>query len=325
MRDHLIGVDIGGTKTECCLIHLPEDSPPAAYQVLISRRCSTDPPSGLSAFLARLNALVDRILEETGLSRSRIRATGIGLPGTFDPISGRMARGSIPFLDDVPLVQVLESALGDVGPIILENDANCFALAEAKLGAGADWALGAGVAPEALCMIGVTLGTGVGGGIIMNGALVRGKRGGAGEIGHSTLFPDGRPCYCGKLGCAEQYLSGGGFEASYSVRTSHRERSSAREIFRLVEEGNPFALSAFESYRDDLTTFLSNLSNLLDPHVIVLGGGMSTQERLYPGLVDRLRDACFLTQNPPPILKHRIGDSAGMIGAALLAHQKGTP
>jgi fructokinase len=321
MRDILLGLDIGGTKTELCLVRLSEGAHPATYVVLGSQRFPTEPNSGLDSFLKRLSFQIDRLLEEQGLGRESVRGTGIGVPGALHPQTGVLSQSSIPFLSGLTLKDVFEAALPDLGPSTLENDANCFALAEARLGAGAEWAGRNGIRQEDLCMLGVTLGTGVGGGIIMNGRLIRGKRGGAGEIGHSTLFPSGRPCYCRKLGCAEQYLSGGGLEQSYFARTSGKERLSAREIFRRLDEANPFALATVESYREDLTTFLSNVSNILDPHVIVLGGGLSTQDRLYAGLEERLKETCFLTENPPSILKHRIGDSAGMIGAALLAHE----
>jgi fructokinase len=321
MRDTLLGLDIGGTKTELCLVRFSSNSPAKHFELLGSRRVPTEPHAGLESFQRRVSTQIDRLLEEHGLNRERVRAIGIGVPGAIHPQSGLLSQSSIPFLSGLALKEVFQTAMSGMGPVVVENDANCFALAEARLGAGAEWAIRNGIRQEDLCMLGVTLGTGVGGGIIINGRLIRGKRGGAGEMGHSTLYPSGRPCYCRKLGCAEQYLSGGGFEQSYFARTSGRERLSAREIFRRLEESNPFASAAFESYREDLTTFLSNVSNILDPHVIVLGGGLSTQDRLYAGLEERLKETCFLTENPPSILKHRIGDSAGMIGAALLAHE----
>ncbi len=321
MRDTLLGLDIGGTKTEICLVRLSAGARPFTYQLLGSQRLTTDPQAGLESFLKRVSTQIDRLLLDQGLGRKSVRSIGIGVPGALHPQTGVLSQSSIPFLSGLALRTVFEGAFPDLGPAVLENDANCFALAEARLGAGAEWAEQNGIRQEDFCMLGVTLGTGVGGGIIMNGRLIRGKRGGAGEIGHSTLFPSGRPCYCRKLGCAEQYLSGGGLEQSYFARTSGKERLSAKEIFRRLDESNPFALATVESYREDLTTFLSNVSNILDPHVIVLGGGLSTQDRLYSGLEERLKETCFLTENPPSILKHRIGDSAGVIGAALLAHE----
>jgi fructokinase len=321
MQDLLLGIDVGGTKTELCLVQLDPGADPLHHCLIGSLRMATDAPSGLESYLLRLSASFGRLLSESRVEKSRIRALGIGLPGAFNPVSAEISRGSIPFLTGIPLEPLFRDALRFEGVIALENDANCFTLAEARLGAGADWAQKSDIPPGELCLLGITLGTGVGGGILTHGRLIKGRRGGAGEIGHSTLHPEGRPCYCGKRGCAEQDLSGGGFEASFHARTSSRERLSSREIFKRIEEGNPFAIATFESYREDLITFLSNLSNILDPHVIVLGGGMSAQDRLYPGLEERLSEACFLTENPPSILKHRIGDSAGVIGAAVLGHE----
>ena len=257
MRDTLLGLDIGGTKTELCLVRLPAGSPASDYTVLGSQRLSTEPHSGLESFLKRVSSQIDRLLLDHGLGRDRIRAIGIGVPGALHPRSGVLSQSSIPFLSGLALKTVFEGALTGMGPAVLENDANCFALAEARLGAGAGWAVQNGIRQEDL----------------------------------------------------------------YFARTSGKERLPAREIFRRLEEGNPFALATVESYREDLTTFLSNVSNIFDPHVIVLGGGMSTQDRIYSGLEERLKETCFLTENPPSILKHKIGDSAGMIGAALLAHE----
>jgi fructokinase len=325
MQNYYLGVDVGGTKTEISLIRLKDSNVFESYEVLGTRRMPTDKALGLGSYLERMKNLVDDLLGSSGIEIKSIQGIGMGLPGSIDPRTQIMAQGSIPFFKGISLQKTFQERLGYSGPIHFDNDANCFALAEAYLGAGAAWAKANGVPLEHLCMLGVTLGTGVGGGMIVNGELIRGRRGGAGEIGHATLIESGRPCYCGKMGCAEQYLSGPAFEHSYHSRTAALEALSAKEIFKHVDEGNPFALSTLDSYRDLLITFLSNLSNILDPHVIVLGGGMSVQRRLYPGIEDRLKDGCFLTENPPAVLPHQIGDSAGVIGAALLSFDKITP
>jgi fructokinase len=202
-----------------------------------------------------------------------------------------MKAGSIPFFLEVPLIEPFRKILKFQGPLVFDNDANCFALAEAYYGAGAEWASQNGIPMGELCMIGITLGTGVGGGIIVRGELVRGRRGGAGEVGHMTLVPKGRDCYCGRFGCAEQYLS-----------------------------GEAFKKDSIEDYRASLVMFLSNLSNCFDPHVIVLGGGVSQQAGIYENMSERLSKECFLTANPPAVLAHKGGDSAGVIGAALLSY-----
>lgn len=320
---HYLGIDVGGTKTEVCLVQLQDPSQFQSYQIVGRERMDTLRAKGLSSFLSRLNELTKATIDKSSLTISELKGIGIGLPGSINPKSQILAAGSIPFLKDIPLNSVFKEALSFTKTIAFDNDANCFALAEAYLGAGFEWSKLNQIPSDELCMIGVTLGTGVGGGLLINGELIRGSRGGAGEIGHMTLIESGHACYCGKYGCSEQYLSGTAFEASYASRADRLESKSSKEIFKLIEEGHPLAIATLEHYRDHLVTFLSNLSNLLDPHVIVLGGGMSTQSRIYSKLEERLSEGCFLTKDPPAVLANLRGDSAGVLGAALLSFGKG--
>ena len=322
MQDHYLGVDIGGTKTEVCLLRLQDPLNFQTYQVLERMRMPTERTSTYESYMGRLLFLIRDVLKPHSLDLNQIRGIGIGLPGSIDPASQQMVAGSIPFFMGFSLADAFKKSLGHEGLIVLDNDANCFALAEAYLGAGANYCRETGLPLSDLCMLAVTLGTGVGGGIIASGELVRGRRGGAGEIGHTTLIEGGRPCYCGKLGCAEQYLSGNGFQVSYSARASVLEQLSGKEIFEKVEAGHPLALATLQYYRDHLVTFLSNLSNVLDPHLIVLGGGMSTQSRIYTGLSERLSRECFLTTNPPVVTRYTLGESSGVLGAALLTFSR---
>ncbi len=313
-----LGIDVGGTKTEICLLGSTE-----VTSLVFRNRMPTEREKSLTEFFQRLRNLLQKSLSHHSLTFSQISTIGIGLPGSIDPIRGVMLEGSVSFFKGHDLRSLFskELAIGGqtfTGEVAIDNDANCFALAENYWGAGKDWAKQNGIHPKQLCMIGVTLGTGVGGGLIVNGKLIRGRRGGAGEIGHMTLVESGRPCYCGKMGCAEQYLSGPAFEHFYQFHTGALQPLGGKEIFELAEKNDPFAVSAIESYRDRLVYFLSNLSNLLDPHVIVLGGGMSTQKRIYEGMSERLSRACFLTQEPPAVVPNLLGGSAGVIGAALL-------
>ncbi len=315
-----LGIDVGGTKTEICLL----SSSVVASQVF-RERMETKRDLTLSDFFTRLRALLKTALEKQSISFQEIKTIGVGLPGSIDPIQQIMLQGSVPFFKNINLKNVFAQEISldphkkpFAGEIKFDNDANCFALAETYFGAGKKWADQNGVSPRELCLVGVTLGTGVGGGLIVNGTLIRGRRGGAGEVGHMTLVEAGRPCYCGKQGCSEQYLSGPAFEHFFQTHTEALHPLSGKEIFDLAEQNDPFAISAIESYRDRLVYFLSNLSNLLDPHVIVLGGGMSTQRRIYEGMSDRLSKACFLTQEPPAVIRNELGGSAGVIGAALL-------
>jgi fructokinase len=324
MSHYFIGVDVGGTKTEVCLLSLSDLKEFEQFQILARERIPTRRKENggdgtLEDYLKPLSELIHKLIRETKLTLDRIQGIGFGLPGSIDPVTQVMAQGSIPFFNHRDLKTEFAKAIGYTGPMIFDNDANCFALAETYLGAGKRWAKENNVPLNQLCLVGVTLGTGVGGGLIVNGRLIRGRRGGAGEIGHITLVEAGRPCYCGKRGCVEQYLSGRAFEYSYSSRASALEKLKGTEIFKLAENGEPLAIATIEHYRDDLVTFLSNVSNFLDPHVIVLGGGMSSQPRIYDGISERLSRECFLTENPPGVIQNECGGSSGVLGAALLS------
>lgn len=316
---YFIGMDVGGTKTEVCVLSLSDLQNFEHYQVLARERIPTDRDGTFENYLTQLASLVHKMIGDAKLTLKQIKGIGVGLPGSIDPVAQVMAQGSIPFFKGRDLKTEFAKALSYSGPIIFDNDANCFALAECYLGAGKRWANENNVALQHLCLVGITLGTGVGGGLIGNGQLIRGRRGGAGEIGHITLVEGGRPCYCGKRGCAEQYLSGTGFEKSYQNHAPDLTKLAGHEIFKLADENNEIAIATIEYYRDDLVTFLSNVSNFLDPHVIVLGGGMSTQPRIYPGISERLSRECFLTENPPGVIPNECGGSAGVLGAALLS------
>jgi len=327
MNSIFLGIDIGGTKTEASLISVdPASSTPVpagrafqSHRVIARHRIPTERNQGLEGFLKNLKSLTMTLLETAQLDLDAIQGIGVGVPGSVHPELQKMVQGSIPFFKDRNLKDEFRNGLGYRGPMVFENDANCFALAEARFGAGAQWATQQGIPESGLCLLGITLGTGVGGGIIMNGELIRGRRGGAGEIGHMSLRSADRACYCGKSGCAEQFLSGPGLEHAYSLRARPEQRVSGRQIFHLAQSGDPFAISTVEAYRDDLLQFLSNLSNLLDPHVIVLGGGISLENEIYTRIEARLSEGCFLTADPPAVLKNALGDAAGALGAAYLA------
>jgi len=313
-----LGIDIGGTKTEICLL-----SSDSVSSQVFRNRISTHRGRPMEDYFRRLRGLLQTELDLKSISFNDIKTIGVGLPGSVDPVKQVMSQGSVNFFKDIDLRSVFAKhiSLNDQpfkGEIRFDNDANCFALAEAYFGAGKKWADQNGVPWDQLCLIGVTLGTGVGGGIIVNGKIIRGRRGGAGEVGHMTLVDSGRACYCGKLGCSEQYLSGSAFEHFYRAHHEASRTITAEEIFVQAAINEPFAVSAIEAYRDKLVEFLSNLSNALDPHVIVLGGGMSMQERIYDGMSERLSLACFLTKDPPAVIRNELGGSAGVLGAALL-------
>ena len=315
-----LGIDIGGTKTEVSLVSLRSPDSFQGHTLLARKRGPTDRGHGLASYLESLKILVDETLTSAGLKLQELKGIGIGLPGSIHPDLQIMVQGSIPFFKNIDLKSEFAKALLFEGPMVFENDANCFALAEANFGAGFDWALRNQIKTSDLCLIGITLGTGVGGGIIMNGELIRGRRGGAGEIGHTGLRSADRPCYCGKSGCAEQFLSGPGLEHAYRNRTKTGSTVSGKQIFSRSRSADPYAISAVEAYKEDLLQFLSNLSNLLDPHIMVLGGGISLEDQIYEGIETRLSEGCFLTADPPAVLKNTLGDAAGALGAAYLAY-----
>jgi fructokinase len=283
------------------------------------KRAPTERAHGLNPFLSGVKRLVEETLASSSVRMEDLLGIGIGLPGSIQPNRYVMTQGSIPFLKDLELRPEFQRLFSSSAPMVFENDANCFALAEARFGSGKDWARTHQVADQELCMIGITLGTGVGGGLIMNGRLIRGRRGGAGEIGHMSLRSADRPCYCGKSGCAEQFLSGPGVEHAYRLRSRSAVPVSGKQVFHRSRKADPFAVSTVESYREDLLQFLSNLSNLLDPHLMVLGGGISLEDQIYEDIESRLSEGCFLTRSPPAILKNSLGDAAGALGAAYLA------
>lgn len=324
MNTPLIGVDIGGTKTEAALVDLPDPSDFSSHRVLERKRIPTDRSQGIEGYLDSVGKLIRDLIAPHSLDFKDLKGIGIGLPGAVHPGLQRMVQGSIPFFKNRDLPQLFRQAFDYQGKMIFENDANCFALAEASFGAGAEWAESNRVPARELCLLGITLGTGVGGGIVVKGDLIRGRRGGAGEIGHMSLGECDRSCYCGKYGCAEQFLSGPAFELSYRARTGVPPGVPARQIFELARRKDPFAVSTLEAYKDHLVRFLSNLSNLLDPHVIVLGGGLSLEDEIFEGVESRLSEGCFLTVDPPAVLRHRLGDSGGSIGAAYLALKEGS-
>jgi fructokinase len=292
-----IGIDLGGTKTEA--VALGEDG-----VELLRRRIPT--PRSYAASLDALVELVESVERELG-QRGTV---GIGIPGMISPATGRVRNANSTWLIGEPLGTELESRLGR--PVRLMNDANCFALSEATDGAAA----GAAV------VFGVILGTGVGGAVVVHGHCLTGANLIAGEWGHNPLpwpTPDelrGPPCYCGKRGCIETYLSGPGLERDHRERTG--QSLSTREIVAAAEGGDGSARESLDLYHDRLGRGLASVIDVLDPDVVVLGGGMSN----LPGLADAARDAilpyAFTDTLATRVVLNRHGDSSGVRGAAWL-------
>ncbi|MEW5726703.1 MAG: ROK family protein [Pseudomonadota bacterium] len=290
-----IGIDLGGTKTEAIALD------GASHAELARRRV----PTARGDYDATVRAIRDLVEGlESGLGR---RGTvGLGIPGAISPASGLVKNANSTWLIGKPFDRDLERALGR--PVRIANDADCFALSEATDGAGA----GAGT------VFGVILGTGVGAGIVVEGRPLAGPNAIAGEWGHNPLpWPrdDERPgpaCYCGKHGCVETFLSGPG------LALDHGHGLRAPEIVDRAEAGDPAAEAALARYEDRLARSLATVINVLDPHVIVLGGGMGNIRRLY-GSVPRLWGRyVFSDRVDTRLLPPVHGDSSGVRGAAWL-------
>jgi fructokinase len=264
--------------------------------------------------------LFNVVLSRASVTWQDVEGIGLALPGSIHPSTKKMINGNSGIFIDQPIADDLKKLLKNDIPIELENDASCFALAEAMCGAGQEFAQQTQKPIEQHQAIGIILGTGCGGGLISNGHLHPGAHGGGGEIGHSILISGGHPCYCGRRGCAEQYLSGPAIEAAYASRiySQIEKRPSAKEIFEKAGESEPIALAIIKDYKKHLVEFLANLHAFYDPDYFVLGGGVSLQSLVYENLESELEKTVFLKGIRPKVFQHRIGDSAGTLGAACL-------
>jgi fructokinase len=203
----------------------------------------------------------------------------------------------------MPLKEDLQQALNQ--KIVMDNDANCFTIAEATLGAARDHNV----------VFGVIMGTGVGGGIVINGNVHKGRTNIAGEWGHHTLRIDGNKCYCGKLGCVETYISGPALEKRWTTLTGKSQSLSS--IIQNINDA-PIGLQWKKEFLENFAIGLANVIDILDPDVIVLGGGISNIPFLYDEGRDYVYDKVFSDLVETPIIKNQLGDSAGVFGASLL-------
>jgi predicted NBD/HSP70 family sugar kinase len=329
---NILGMDIGGTKIEVSLFRLHHQSiekfipfhTDSAHQYSIElvddQRIPTQRDNGYEDVLGRIVVLVQKVLSENNLKVSDISSLGIGLPGSVDPMTQQMLKGNTNIFVGKDLKTDLSKKLGSKFSIQIENDANCFALAEALCGAGQKYRTETGVNFNEETSIGIILGTGVGGGILLGGKLLKGKKGGGAEIGHTQLISNGFNCYCERKGCVEQYLSGPGFSQYFASKSPSmaEDPPSSKDIFAMAEDQKPIALRIIDDYQNLLVQFLANLNNILDPDYFVLGGGVSNQDIIYKGLQEKLYKQTFLKQSRPKVYKNTLGDSAGGLGAALL-------
>src|SRR5262245_8792137 len=293
-----IGIDLGGTKIEIIALD-------AGGRTLDRRRTAT-PKDDYDATLGAIAGLVESV--EAGLGERA--SVGVGIPGTISPATGVVKNANSTWLNGRALDRDLEHALAR--PVRLANDANCFALSEATDGAAA----GASI------VFGVIIGTGCGGGVVVNGGVLTGANAVAGEWGHNPLpapKDEERPgpkCYCGRSGCIETFLSGPALSRDYRVFTG--QSIDAIEIAQRASLGERDAMATLRTYEERLARSLGNVINILDPDVIVLGGGLSNIEQLYDA-VPRLWAPYVFSDRVDTRLKRALhGDSSGVRGAAWL-------
>jgi len=287
-----IGIDLGGTKIEGIFL---DDK----FNVIERTRISTQQEKGYNSIIDSIVSLVNSLKKISGDTVS----IGVSAPGAISKKTGLIKNSNTHCLIGKPLKEDLEQALKQ--KIALDNDANCFTMAEATLGA----------AKEYNVVFGVIMGTGVGGGIVINGNLHRGRTYIAGEWGHHTLRIDGNKCYCGKLGCVETYISGPALEKRWTTLTEKTEALSS--IIQNIDNTKS-GLQWKKEFLENFAIGIANVIDILDPDVIVLGGGVSNIPFLYDEGRDYVYDKVFSDLVETPILKNQLGDSAGVFGASLL-------
>lgn len=289
-----LGIDLGGTKIEGLVLD-------GEGRQQFRERIATEQERGYEHILGRIALLYRDMVASVG---GAAHTLGIGTPGAISPVTGLLKNSNTLCLNGKALLTDLEAKLGR--RLGIENDANCFAMAEAIYGAGKGRNL----------VFGVIMGTGCGGGIVYKREVLRGLQAIGGEWGHHAINPQGPQCYCGSRGCVETYISGGGLEARYAVEFG--EPLSLREIVERYRDGQAQAMGFMQEFFVHFGRSLANLINILDPDVIVLGGGLSNIDELYSEGVAQVRKAVFSDSLLTPIVRHELGDSAGVIGAALI-------
>jgi fructokinase len=296
MARYRIGIDLGGTKIEIVVL-APDGSEALRHRI-------ATPSGGYAPTLDAIAALVRDVEAQLGITAS----IGIGIPGVISPATGRVKNANSTVLNGHPFDQDIAGKLGR--PVRVENDANCFALSEAADGAGAGRRL----------VFGVILGTGVGGGIVVDGRVHRGPHGVAGEWGHNPLpWPrldelPGPHCWCGQWGCLETYVAGPALARDCDGPSAH----DASALPDRAAAGDVRARQALARHLDRVARGLAQVVNLLDPDCIVLGGGLSNMQHLYIGLPKLLPRHVFSDVIATPILRNKHGDSSGVRGAAWL-------
>lgn len=286
-----IGIDLGGTKIEGVLLD-------NSLNVLERKRIPTHQEKGYLSIIDSIASLVNELKTKSNHNTT----IGISAPGAISKHTGLVKNSNTQCLIGKPLKQDLSERLDQ--NISIENDANCFTIAEARLG----------VAKNHNVVFGVIIGTGVGGGIVIDGKIYQGRTNIAGEWGHHTLRINGNKCYCGKMGCVETYICGPALEQRWTQLTGRKE-----ELYSIINNiNNEKAQQWKNEFLNNFGIGLANVIDILDPDVIVLGGGVSNIPFLYDEGKEAVYDNVFSDLVDTPILKNQLGDSAGVFGASLL-------
>ena len=289
-----IGIDLGGTKIEGIL--LSNDN-----KIIERKRILTRQEKGYEFIIDRVVQLINNM---KSISKKECQI-GICTPGALDMKTGILKNSNTICLIGKPIKEDLEKKLNC--SIAIDNDANCFAMAEALLGSGKNYDI----------IFGVIMGTGVGGGLVLNREIHHGRLFIAGEWGHQILYPNGRECYCSKKGCVETYLSGPALEKEWKKNSN--EPLPLEKIIELYDtQPNNHYVKWKNEFLSNFAIALSNVINIIDPDVVVLGGGLSNIDFLYNEGISLIHSNIFSNKKDTPIIPNALGDSAGVFGAALL-------
>ena len=291
---HRIGIDLGGTKIEGVVLD-------QTGREILRKRIATEREQGYQHILNRLKSMHDDLVAAIS---GQPTTFGIGTPGAISPRTGLLKNSNTVCMNGQPVKADLERMLGR--KIEIQNDANCFAMAEALMGAGKGKKL----------VFGVIIGTGCGGGIVHHGEVLTGPQGIAGEWGHMSIDPNGPLCFCGGRGCVETLISGAGLENRYAEK--YGVRKPLKEIEKEFFAGEPQAVEFMQIFFRHFGRALANLIDILDPDVVVIGGGVSNFSAVYTEGIDQVRKFVLTDVLETPIIKNQLGDSAGVLGAALV-------
>jgi fructokinase len=289
-----IGIDLGGTKIEGVVLD-------ASGREITRKRIPTERDRGYQHILNRLKFLHDDLVAAVP---GQPTTFGIGTPGTISQRTGLLKNSNTVCMNGQAVKRDLEEVLGR--KIEIQNDANCFAMAEALMGAGKGRNL----------VFGIIMGTGCGGGVVYKGEVFTGPQGIAGEWGHMCIDPHGPLCYCGQKGCVETFISGGGLENRYAER--YGTRRPLKEVEAEYFAGEPRAVEFMQEFFNRFGRALANLIDILDPDIVVIGGGVSNFKAIYSEGVTAVKKYVFTDELETPVVKHQLGDSAGVLGAALV-------